>query len=172
MTEEQAKNLTKVYINVVANSMNELLNNDITFSILVTKNPETIESLPSGFYGDKESLLFNISGWAFEEAELDAYSFATMIAIDGENGETGEFTLSVPFLAIKALIVNDAQAIIVSRPFDIEAKEEYAAPSKSLEPQACGSTYSEKHKEFEQSNKDGIAHSMSKLTLCKSGESK
>lgn len=170
MTEEQAKDLAQIYINLIVNTMNKLLDNDITFSILVTKNPETIASLPSGFYGDKEALMFNISEWAFEEAYIDTYSFKTMVAIDGENGETGEFTLSVPFLAIKALIVNDVQAIIVNRPFDIEAKEEYAVPSESSEPQVHGSAYSEKHTQFEQSNKDGIAHSMSKLKLCTPGE--
>jgi len=166
MTKKTFANLSQTYINLVANSIRELLDNDIEFSLLVTKNPDTAQGLPSDFYGDKTDMLFDFTGWSFEEAELDDYGVNTMIAIDGPNGETGEFELGIPFLAVKAIVINHLQAMMITRPFDIQATDEYA---KLPEPQILGSTYSEKHLQFGKTNADGIAHSMSKLKLCTSG---
>lgn len=167
MTEKTFVHLSQTYINLVANSIRELLDGDIEFSLLVTKNPDTVQGLPSGFYGDKTDLLFDFTGWSFEEAELDDYGVNTMMAIDGPNGETGEFELGIPFLAVKAIIINDFKSMMITRPFDIQATDKYTKPP---EPQVLGSTYSEKHLQFEKTNADGIAHSMSKLKLCTPGE--
>jgi hypothetical protein len=169
MTEKTFISFSNTYINLVANSIRELLENNVEFSLLVTKNPDTIEGLPKDFYADKSDMLFDFTGWTFEEAGLEEYIVSTMIAIDGPNGETGEFELNIPFLAVKAIIINDLKAIMVSRPFDIAATDKHPEilepQDEKIETQASFDT-----SDFELSNADGIAHSMSKLKLCTLGE--
>jgi hypothetical protein len=167
MNEKTFISLSNTYINLVANSVRELLENGIEFSLLVTNNEYTSKCLPTDFYGDKSELLFNFTGWTFDEGEVNEYDISSLIAIDGPNGETGEFELKVPFMSVKAIIINEFQTIMISRPFDITT---VAKAHESSEPQVETETKSQfDTSAFELSNADGIAHSMSKLKLCTLG---
>jgi hypothetical protein len=168
MNEKTFISLSNTYINLVANSVRELLENGIEFSLLVTKNTETSKYLPTNFYENKSDLLFDFTGWTFDEGKVNEYDITSLIAIDGPNGETGEFELNVPFMSVKAIIINEIQTVMVSRPFNIttiEKAHELSEPQVEVKTKALFDTSA-----FELSNSDGITHSMSKLKLCKPGE--
>lgn len=146
---------TTFHKNTVLGFLDYAITEQIPFSVVLENKNGKYTTIT-----DKEYESFDIMNWTLEVSEVDYEneSFNTTLVF-GES-DTLDVNIDVIDIVVLMLIENNQKIQVYTRFFSNDVQ-----PVQKVEDEKIIDTT-----EFERKNKEGIEHSMSKLTLCKLGE--